>query len=124
MSIDGLSGGTICFSHVISTNQTTLPQTFAHPLGTINVFSDSKLAIGPVVLQVHVLDSEGHLPVDENRSTRNSLMLMKTTNTAYNQNPAALAYFLPGRGAAVFAKARKLRVGANRRDILALEKAP
>jgi len=86
------------------------------------VFSDSKLAIGPVVL--HVLGSEGYVPVDESRSTRNSLMLMNTTNTAYNQNPAALAYFLPGRGAAVFAKARKLRVGANRRDILALGKAP
>jgi len=86
------------------------------------VFSDSKLAIGPVVL--HVLGSEGHVPVDGNRSTRNSLMLMNTTNTAYNQNPAALAYFLPGRGAAVFVNARKLRVGANRRDILALGKAP
>ena len=73
----------IWVSHVISTNQTTLPLDFTHSLGAINVFSDRKLAIKPVILRVP--GSGGHGPVDENRSTRNFLMFMNTTNKLDNK---------------------------------------
>jgi len=55
------------------------------------VFSESKLVTDPVVLRA--LGFEGHVPVDENRSTRNFLMFMNTANIAYSRNPKALARF-------------------------------
>ena len=75
------------------------------------MFSDTKLVIDPVVLRA--LGFEGHVPVDENRSTRNFLMFMNTANIAYNRNPKALAHFLPICNAALFTNSRKFLVGAN-----------